>query len=151
MNWRTIKDYPTYQISDTGLVMNKLGLIMKLSVSNQGYRRINLRNNNKKKHLYVHRLVAQAFIPNPENKSEVDHIDRSKDNNCISNLRWSTRVENCQNQGNYKSNTSGVKNISYNKRDKMYQFKKEIGGKKIQKTFKTLEEAIQFKNTNNYH
>ena len=49
--------------------------------------------------LYVHRLVAETFIPNPENKNQVDHIDRDPSNNNIENLRWVTRQENQNNRG----------------------------------------------------
>lgn len=49
------------------------------------------------KNFYVHRLVAEVFIPNPENKPMVDHIDRNPRNNAVSNLRWVTRSENFRN------------------------------------------------------
>jgi hypothetical protein len=50
--------------------------------------------NGKRHHRKVHRLVAEAFIPNPNNLPEVDHIDTNKDNNCAENLRWCTHQEN---------------------------------------------------------
>ena len=53
----------------------------------KGYKRVCLRLNGKKKHHFVHRLVAQAFIPNPENKPEIDHIDGDPTNNNVTNLR----------------------------------------------------------------
>ncbi len=52
--------------------------------------------NNKKRRCKVHRLVAQAFIPNIDNKLEVNHIDGNKENNCINNLEWTTSSENMQ-------------------------------------------------------
>lgn len=46
---------------------------------------------------YIHRLVAETFIPNPQNKKDVDHVDTNRQNNCVWNLRWATRKENCNN------------------------------------------------------
>ena len=59
-----------------------------------GYKFIGLYKGGKLYQFYVHRLVAQAFIPNPENKPEVNHIDGDKSNNHVSNLEWCTRIEN---------------------------------------------------------
>lgn len=66
----------------------------KQSLNKQGYARISYGRNHK---LAVHRLVALAFIPNPENKPCVDHIDRDVSNNDVSNLRWATYHENNSN------------------------------------------------------
>lgn len=59
-----------------------------------GYMRVELCVNKVRKCCYVHRLVAQAFIPNPEGKKEVHHIDSNRANNALSNLMWVTRIEN---------------------------------------------------------
>jgi hypothetical protein len=62
-----------------------------------GYLRIGVYvGDNKHKHAYIHRLIAQSFIPNPENKIEVNHIDGNTKNNDISNLEWVTARENTQ-------------------------------------------------------
>lgn len=83
-----------YQVSDSGLVRNsRTGRVLKFSTVN-GYHRVCLCQNGKMTNLYVHRLVASAFIPNPENKSEVNHIDGNKTNNSVANLEWATRIEN---------------------------------------------------------
>ena len=68
---------------------------MKFFDNGSGYLRVGLRNANHeyKKH-YVHRLVAQAFIPNPENKPNVNHIDCNTHNNSVENLEWCTQSEN---------------------------------------------------------
>ena len=63
-------------------------------VLNDGYYSIGLRKDGKRFKAKIHRLIAQAFIPNPENKPFVNHIDGNKQNNCIENLEWVTGSEN---------------------------------------------------------
>lgn len=65
--------------------------------NHRGYMMITLYKDGNNKRFSVHRLIAKAFIPNPENKQEVDHIDTNRVNNNINNLRWVSRVENCNN------------------------------------------------------
>lgn len=95
---KDIKGYEgVYKISNFGRVKSlKFGKerILKLCVSNNGYLVVNLCKNNKYRSHYVHRLVVEAFIPNPENKPEVNHINEDKINNMISNLEWCTRKYN---------------------------------------------------------
>ena len=145
MLWKPIKDYEHYQVSDCGDVMNSKGKILKFQKNKNGYLQISLWANSKRKTFNVHRLVAETFIPNSENKPQVDHIDNNTINNNISNLRWVTSSENCENRGMRSDNKTGHKHISYNIHDKLYVFIKVTKGKRISKCFKTLEEAIKFK------
>ena len=69
---------------------------MKAYLDTWGYPKITLLNNGKKIQKNIHRLVAEAFIPNPLNKPEVNHIDGDKTNNMVDNLEWVTRSENEQ-------------------------------------------------------
>ena len=70
------------------------------------YPRVVLRKNNLPKQFCVHKLVAQAFIPNPQKKPQVDHIDSNPLNNCVSNLKWCTQKENNNNPISRKRRSS---------------------------------------------
>ena len=75
------------------------------SYKNDGYDKVRLNKNGIVKHFSVHRLVALAFIPNPNNLSEVGHKDESRNNNCTNNLEWITHIDNC-NMPKYKDRIS---------------------------------------------
>ena len=84
-----------YEISNLGRIRNlKTNHIITPEKEEKGYCRLSIRVNGVKKHYAVHRLVAIAFIPNPENKPQIDHIDNNKENNRVDNLRWVSNKEN---------------------------------------------------------
>ena len=90
-----IEGFENYEVSNLGKVRNiKSGRIIKPSLNKNGYLRIWLCENNKKKYLYLHRIIATAFIDNSEEKPCVNHIDENKTNNDLSNLEWCTEREN---------------------------------------------------------
>lgn len=139
-----IVDYPNYLVYEDGRVFSKKRRkMLKPIETEKGYHIVNLSNDGKQKRCRVHRLVAQAYIPNPDNKPQVDHIDRVKTNNCVSNLRWATNGENQQNTIFQSDNQVGIKNISYY--NNKYCYQKSIMGNNHQKYFKTLEEAHAYK------
>lgn len=97
--FKDIQGYPYYQISNKGRVWSKYSQkYMKLNKNNAGYYQLNMvAANGKKKKELVHRLVALAFIDNPDNLPQVDHINRNPEDNCADNLRWTSGKNNCRN------------------------------------------------------
>ena len=101
--WKDIKNYEgQYQVSSFGKVKSlnykRSGKekILSAGRSNTGYLTVVLCNNKNRKTFYIHKLVAEAFINNIKNKSEVNHIDGNKENNCVNNLEFCTTKENIQ-------------------------------------------------------
>lgn len=92
-----VKDYENYLIDTEGNVYNiNTNKLLKGSIGEHGYKYYRLSKDGKKKMFYAHRLVAEAFLPNPNNFTIVNHIDGNKLNNNISNLRLLSLSENVQ-------------------------------------------------------
>jgi hypothetical protein len=147
MEWRTIDGFPNYEVSSTGLVLSHhTGGILSPLTHRNGYLSVVLCNKLiGQKRIGIHRIVAISFLENPEEKLEVDHINRDKTDNSLQNLRWATHSENRQNTGVHCNNKLGIKNISYNKNSNRYIYKKIMGETKVYKSFVTLDEAIKFR------
>lgn len=95
-NWKDVVDYEgIYEVSDMGIIRRKLTKReLKSRIDMYGYKRVTLSKNSKGKTIFIHRIVALAFLDNPHNKPQVNHIDGDKLNNTISNLEWCTQKEN---------------------------------------------------------
>lgn len=109
--WKVINDFPNYEISNFGNIRNKTKLL-KIVPNKQGYNIVVLCNGIRKT-INVHRLVAAAFIPNPDNLPQVNHKDENKSNNHVNNLEWCDNTYN-QNFGtrNYRANQHKNKRIA---------------------------------------
>jgi hypothetical protein len=100
---KKISNYPNYLISKEGQVYSTKTNKIKIAETNQnGYCRIELLNDNGKKKFYIHRLVAEAYIPNPNNYSQVNHKDLNKHNNNVNNLEWCSEAMNMQHNADNK-------------------------------------------------
>lgn len=94
--WKEIDGYDgRYAVSTWGRVKSIRGILQPYK-NHKGYLKVGLMKNGKSEKHRVHRLVAKAFIPNPHNLPEVNHIDGNKQNNSISNLEWVTGKENME-------------------------------------------------------
>jgi hypothetical protein len=92
--WRDIEGYPGYKVSSLGNVRGKQGFNLSLCVGSVGYYVVNLCRDSGQKQFKIHRLVAEAFIPNPDNLPFINHKDGVKTNNLPSNLEWVTPLGN---------------------------------------------------------
>lgn len=92
--WKDIDGYPGYKVSNFGRIKSKDKFLKGSSY--KGYIKVVLHNGSLKRAFYVHRLVAEYFIDNPENKPCVNHIDNNPSNNNAANLEWCTNKENTE-------------------------------------------------------
>lgn len=116
-NWNWVDGfYGLYQVSDAGEVFSverngTKGGILKTNVDRYGYKKVVLYKNDKPYYFTVHRLVAIAFIPNPENKEQVNHKNGIRTDNSLDNLEWSTAKENVHHSFQFGKQTTVMKEI----------------------------------------
>ena len=156
-NWKDIKGYEgSYCVSNTGKVKS-LGYLQydinnktynfikreKILIgqdTKKGYLLVRLYKNGKYKIVSIHRLVAQAFIPNPNNLPQVNHKDENKSNNCVDNLEWCDNKYNC----NYGTRTKRMSETLKNRNcKKVYQYNKLM---KLLNIYKSISEASKVNN-----
>lgn len=118
--WNDVKGYEgLYKVSDLGNVVSlkyrgklrKSPYFMKFD-DERGYKRVCITKNGEQRKFFVHRLVAEAFIPNVENKPYIDHINTIRDDNRVVNLKWVTHSENISNVITKKKRSESLKGLN---------------------------------------
>lgn len=149
--WKDIENYEgSYLVSNCGRIKSlkngetRKDKILKFIKNKCGYLYVNLYKNNKYKSKTIHRLVAQAFIPNLNNLPQINHIDGNKENNNISNLEWCTRSENIKHA--YKN---GLHKINKHNERKVKQIDVENGIiLNVFDSVRQIEKILGFSSTN---
>lgn len=169
--WRDVSGYEgLYQVSNLGRVRSldrwrkngsgeykQKGRILNQGDTTTGYKQIVLNKDKKRKTLKVHRLVAIAFIPNPENKPNVNHIDGNPHNNKVENLEWCTQSENVQHAydtGLKQCNIidkETLQDMHYNKKMTPRAIAKEFGVDKTTIIRKVREYGLELKRWTKYN
>jgi len=147
--WADIPGFANYEVSTWGQVRRKGRRVLKASVA-RGYLKVQLSMSGVASQRLIHRLVALTFLPNPDNLPEVDHKDRVKTNNRLSNLRWVSRRENELNKGRQSNNQSGYKHIGTCRNSSREYWYIHISSHDINRLFNkeawTLEQVYDLRN-----
>jgi len=139
--WAKCEEDERYEVSTFGRVRGPRGMLTPF-LTGTPKRYPTIRFGHCGRTPVVHRLMGNAFLPNPNNLPEIDHIDRNPQNNHISNLRWVSMSENQINKRVPSNNTSGVKGVYYIKRkDRWISIITRNGARTQSPHFKTKEEA----------
>lgn len=189
--WKQVKENPDYYVSNMGRVktidhlvwckvnnsysVRKGRFCIPTNNNSKKYWRVGIQIQGKQKHFSIHRLVANAFIPNPNNLPQVNHIDGNKNNNCVNNLEWCTNEynrkhailnnlmfsekykENCSKACNFRKLTyeqilfirKEYKNRQFTKKGELTQFYREIAQLFNLKSINTVLEIVKNR-TNNF-
>jgi hypothetical protein len=134
MKWRKVKN-TIYEISDSGVLRNGITGRIRKSKLTTGYEVVTLKVDSVQRTCRIHRLVAQAFLPNPLNKAEVHHIDGDKRNNAVYNLLWSDPYTN---KWFSRHITKHSKMISFKQIETLYKDNKDITLKQFIKFLKNI-------------
>jgi hypothetical protein len=146
MEYKDIIDFPNYLIYKDGRVYSKKRQIF-LKTLNQRYKSVILFNETGSKRLSIHRLLAIHYIDNPHDFHTVDHIDRDRYNNELSNLQWASSASQALNRNNMSTSKTCEKYIFKRYKRNSYQVKIIKEGTTIyRKCFPTLEKAISARN-----
>lgn len=145
-NFQDIKGFPKYMINEYGDVYSKkLNRLLKIRKNNHGYNTFSLRNNKKTYTKSQHRLLGIQYLPNPDNLPCIDHINRNRLDNSLSNLRWVSYSLNSKNRSSKLNATSrfiGVRKTTNKK--KPYRAETNYQGKYYSiGYYKTEEEAYE--------
>ena len=134
----TIKNFSRYEINQKGEIYNKSTNFQLKGSLDKGYIKLNLIQDNNPTRIvktrFLHRLVAENFLENPNEYDEIDHIDNNKLNNNVDNLRWCSRSQNTTNRENYSYNREGApekkfKYVSWDKNRKKWKGQIKINGR----------------------
>ena len=145
MNFIRIDDFPNYVIHPNGVILRiRKNKTKELKPFKQhGYMKVGLYKNGKSKRFRFHRLLALHFIPNPENKPYIDHINGIKHDNRLENLRWVTHQENMD---GFRSNPAAVitEGCIY-KHGNSWQWQYSMNGKRKSKTMKSKDALEKYR------
>tara|TARA_R110002153_G_scaffold46235_1_gene130428 strand:+ start:14 stop:502 length:489 start_codon:yes stop_codon:yes gene_type:complete len=146
-----IEGYENYTIFENGKIINTKfdRELTKGRLNNKGYYMITLSNNGIKKTFLKHRLIAKAFIPNPDNKPCIDHINRNIQDNRIENLRWVSLSENSRNRtGNSNSGKQFISKTKDNTYKEGFKYRFTIKRPELKHTYnnKYLQNVIDYRN-----
>lgn len=141
--WVVIKNFPNYVINRKGKIFNtSTNKFLKYGINN-GYYDVTLTKNKRHFRVKIHRIIAETFIDNIDNKPYIDHIDGDKLNNDINNLRWVTPYENNHNYITRKTHVSAI--VNYNKINKSRKIESIDSNGNI-KVYNSISEAAKVVN-----
>lgn len=138
--FKQIIGFENYSVNENGVVVNTLTNHIKLPCyNNRGYLFVDLYKHNKRHREYVHRIVANAFIPNPQNKPYINHIDGNPHNNSVINLEWCTPIENVEHASKIICTMNQYLLANMKKKKAVKQIDRKSG--KLVNVFSSIQEA----------